>query len=324
MNESSLDLKKICSGIHTVGIAGHVRPDGDAVGACLALQQYLQTVNPQIRADVFLEAPPSKFSLLKGFDGILDASSCSQVYDLFFALDIADRSRLGTAERLFSNSRETVCIDHHISNTGFAGHNLIVPTASSTCEVLTGLMDDAFITTDTAVCLYLGIVHDTGVFRHSCTLPETMETAARLMRKGFNANRIINETYYDKTFNENRVMGAALSRSERFLEDSLIFSYITMQDMRLYQVTPAGLDGIVQNMMSTVGVETAVFLYEAEPESWKVSFRSRERVDVSRICRSFGGGGHIRAAGCNLSGTIESVRNTVLKAVEDQLRQVSC
>ena len=195
----------------------------------------------------------------------------------------------------------------------------IRPDASSTSEIVADMLDESKISQEAAEALYMGIVHDTGVFRHSCTSPETLEVAAKLMRKGVRCNKIINDTYYDKTYYQNQILGRALLESVLLLDGKIIFSAVRQKEMSFYGVGPSDLEGIVQQLMGTVGVETAIFLYETAPQQFKVSLRSREKVDVSEIASYFGGGGHVRAAGCTMQGSVYDVVNNITYHIEKQL-----
>lgn len=303
-----------------VAIAGHVRPDGDAIGSCLGLYLYLKEVMPQLEVTVYLEAIPERYRILQGIEGVCSDSETDIVYDVFFALDSADRERLGKNAKYLDAAKKTICIDHHISNKGFADVNLILPDASSTSEIVLGLMEEDRIPQGAAEALYLGIVHDTGVFRHSCTSPETMEAAAKLMRRGIDISRIINETYYDKTYIQNQILGRALLESILLMNGKVIFSVVRRKEMKFYGVEPSDLDGIVQVLMGTTGVEAAIFLYETAPQEYKVSMRSRKIIDVSVIAAQFGGGGHVRAAGCTLQGNVYDVVNNITYYMEKQLK----
>lgn len=314
-----LNLDEILAGAKTVGIAGHVRPDGDCCGSCLALCQYICSYYPQIKADVYLEEIPNSFRFLKGADCIRHEASEDQTYDVFFALDCGDAKRLGFAECLFEHAGQTVCIDHHVSNQMFADHNDIEPDASSTSELVYNLMEKERITKEIAEALYLGIVHDTGVFQYSCTKPSTMEAAAELLRKGIHASEIVEKTFYEKTYEQNQVLGKALLESIRLMDGQVIFSYITKASMEYFGVKAKDLEGIVSQLRLTKGVEVAVFLYELQKGEFKVSLRSKQKVDVSKVAQYFGGGGHVRAAGLTMRGTAHDVINNVMRLIAPQL-----
>lgn len=316
-----LKLDEILQGVKRAGIAGHVRPDGDCTGSCLALYQYLRMYYPEVSTDVYLEEIPNSFHMLTGADEIRHELPEDTGYDVFFALDCGDTKRLGFAGTLFEQAKKTVCIDHHVSNLAFADVNQIVPDASSTSELIYDLLEKERITKEIAEALYLGIVHDTGVFQYSCTKPSTMEAAAELLRKGIDGPKIIEKTFYEKTYAQNQVLGKALLESIRLMDGKVIFSYITKKSMNFFGVKAKDLEGIVSQLRVTTGVEVAIFLYELESGEFKVSLRSKEKVDVSKVAQYFGGGGHVRAAGLTFRGTIHDAVNNIVGQVALQLEE---
>ena len=312
-------LNSALSKATTVAISGHVRPDGDCVGSCMGLYQYVKNNYPNIQVDVYLEEIPNSLKLFEITKEIKHTVQEDKIYDLFIALDCGDVKRLGFSGVLFENAKETLCIDHHVSNQSFADNNYIVPDASSTSELVYRLIDKELINTEIAECLYLGIVHDTGVFQYSCTAPETMEAAADLMRRNIRANEIINKTFYEKTYAQNQILGRALLESIVFMNGKCIVSWVTKKMMDFYCVTPKDLDGIVSQLRVTQGVEVAMFLYETAPMEFKVSLRATNDVDVSKIAQRFGGGGHKKAAGVTMSGTVHDIINNISEQIELQL-----
>lgn len=303
----------------TIAVAGHIRPDGDCAGSCLGVYNYIKTYFPHIKPDLYLEPIPNIFKFMNYAQEIKSDFSEEKTYDLMIVLDCGDVSRLGGAAKYFHSAAHTICVDHHISNQSFAEHNYIFPNASSTCELVFELLPYERINKEIAECLYTGMVHDTGVFAYSCTSKKTMETAGRLMEKGINFPKIIEETFFTKTYNQNRIMGLALLKSVLHFNGACISSVITKEEMQKYDVLPKHLDGIVSQLRSTKDVEAAVFLYETEDGEFKVSTRSKERVDVSVIAMKFGGGGHVRAAGFSQKGEPEEIVSAVLAEIEKQL-----
>lgn len=312
-------LNNALSKATTVAIGGHVRPDGDCVGSCMALYQYVKNNFKNIQVDVYLEEIPDSLKLFDITKEIKHTVQEDAVYDLFIAMDCGDVKRLGFSGCLFENAKETFCIDHHVSNQAFADNNYIVSDASSTSELAYRLMDKELINTDIAECLYLGIVHDTGVFQYSCTSPETMEAAADLMRRNIRANEIIDKTFYEKTYAQNQILGRALLESSLSMNGKCIVSFISKQVMDFYGVTPKDLDGIVSQLRVTKGVEVAMFLYETAPLEYKVSLRATNDVDVSIIAQKFGGGGHKKAAGVTMNGSVHDIIDNISAQIELQL-----
>ncbi|SHJ24255.1 DHH family phosphoesterase [Hespellia stercorisuis] len=312
-------LQEVIQGKRSVAIGGHVRPDGDCVGSCMGLFQYLKDNCPEINVDVYLEDIPDPLRFIEATKEIRHEIDPEQVYDLFICLDCGDIGRLGFSGPLFSSAGDTLCVDHHISNQAFAAHNYIVPDASSTSELIYNLIDPEKITKEIAEALYVGIAHDTGVFLYSCTKPSTMEAAAQLLRTGIDANDIIDKTYYEKTYVQNQILGRALLESMLLLDKRCIVSVVTKKELEFYNATAKDLDGIVSQLRSTKGVDVAMFLYETDTQEFKVSLRSNGAVDVSVIAQYFGGGGHKRAAGFTLSGRYHDIINNVTRQIELQL-----
>ena len=319
MDINSIELSNILAGVSSIAIGGHINPDGDCVGAGMGLYLYLKEQFPQIQTDIYLEQIPKAFQIIQGTEIIQHQIPTGQQYDLFISLDCGDESRLGFAIPLFQQAKKTFCIDHHVSNQGFADQNYIVTTASSTSELVYRLLDDRKIDLPIATALYMGIVHDTGVFRYACTSPETMEIAANLLRKGVNGSEVIEQTYFGKTYAQNRILGKALLDSMLILDNRCILSTLSQSDLTLLEVDIQDLDGIVNLLNSTKEVDVAVFIYELEPQKYKVSLRSSEKVDVSAVAQYFGGGGHARAAGITMYGSSHDVINKISKQLLQQL-----
>ena len=301
-------------------ILGHVNPDGDCVGSCLAVYNYIKEWDSSKAVTVRLERVPSKFSYLSGFDAI-ETEAGEETYDLCICLDSSDEERLGDFKSCFDRSAKTICIDHHITNRGYAKENVIDGHASSACEVVYGQLDESRISKRIAECIYTGIIHDTGVFKYSNTSRKTMEIAGRMMEKGIDFGTIIDGSFYKKTYMQSQILGRALLESITFLDGRCIFSVVRKKDMDFYGVDKSDLDGIVDQLRVIDGIECAIFLYETGIHQFKVSLRSNSIVDVSRIAAYFGGGGHVRAAGCTMSGSVHDVVNNLSAHIAEQLEQ---
>jgi phosphoesterase RecJ-like protein len=305
-----------------IAIAGHIRPDGDCIGSCTALYQYLVECKTELnieQIDVYLENFGQEYNILSGTDIIRHSYDYDDSYDVLISLDCSSLDRLGNALKYFNLAKKTICIDHHITNDNFADVNLVVPDASSTCEVLYDLLLDSRITREIAMSLYTGIVHDTGIFRHNSTSGKTLEIAASLIRKGIDFTRLIDETFIQKTYNQMQIMGRALMESMLYMDGKLIVSSINLDTMKLFGVTNTDLDGIIDQLRTVRGVEVALFIYETDDGGNKISLRSNGIVNVSDIAKHFGGGGHIKAAGCNMKGTVNEVIAEIIPHIEAQL-----
>ncbi|HIZ66086.1 MAG TPA: bifunctional oligoribonuclease/PAP phosphatase NrnA [Candidatus Blautia pullicola] len=317
-------MEKITSelnNVKTVAIAGHIRPDGDCVGACMGLYLYLKENYPEIETDVYLEEPKEGFSFLSGFREIKTVYDESKTYDVFFVLDTSVKNRIGVALAGYESAGRTICIDHHISNKGFGDKNVIRPQVSSASELVYTLLEEDKVTKPVAEALYMGIIHDTGVFQYSCTTPETMAIGAKLMEMGIDFSKIVDKTFYEKSYVQNQILGRCLMESIMVLDGKCIVGSVKKRDMDFYGVVPKDLDGIVQQLRVTKGVEVAIFLYEVKTQEFKVSLRSNGPVDVNAIASYFGGGGHVKAAGCTMQGSVYDVINNLTLPIEKQLKE---
>lgn len=315
-------MKKILEEVKeakTIGISGHIRPDGDCVGACMGMYLYLKKELKDARITVFLEKPSEVFDCISGVDTIKEADEKdSTVYDVFIALDCS-KDRLGSAEPLFDRAVKKINIDHHISNMGCGDVNYIRADASSASELVYELLEEEKLDEEIAKALYIGIIHDTGVFQYSNTSPSTLQAASRLITFGFDFSKIIESTFYEKTFVQNQIMGRALLESILFMDGKCIAAVISKKMMEFYGVGGKDLDGIINQLRNTKGVDCAIFLYELDTLTYKVSLRSAGEVDVAKIAQFFGGGGHVRAAGCTMQGTAYDVINNLSAQIAIQL-----
>ena len=301
--------------VETMAIIGHIRPDGDCIGSCLAAYNYLEEHYPDVRVTVFLEEPSIKFGYLKNIERICSDFSVEAEFDLCLCLDCSDMLRFGEAVRYLNSAKKSICVDHHVTNTGFAGQNIIEAKASSTCEAEEDLAGNDPISSGR----YSGIIHDTGVFKYDCTSAKTMEIAGKMMAKGIDFPHIIDNSFYRKTYIQNQILGRALLESITFLDGRCIFSVIHKRDMNFYGVTSADMDGIIDQLRITEGVECAIFMYETACREYKVSLRSTNDLDVSKIAVYFGGGGHVKAAGCTMAGSVHDVVNNLSARISVQI-----
>ena len=310
-------------GAKKIAIAGHIRPDGDCVGSCTALYLYLEQLKQEFgfeQVDVYLEPFGNEFRILTGVKEIKHSYETEECYDVFISLDCGSLDRLGNAIKFYNTAKKTINIDHHISNVKFAGVNHVVDDASSTCEVLFTLMEENHITKEIAEALYVGIIHDTGVFKHSNTKEKTMNIAGKLLSKGIDAPTLIDESFYSKTYLQNQVLGRCLMESILVLKGKVVFASIDRKMLDFYGASTSDLDGIIDQLRVTKGTEVAIFIYETDFHEFKVSMRSNGDVNVSKIAVYFGGGGHIKAAGCTMRGSMHDVINNLTLHIEAQLK----
>ena len=314
------DLLDVLKDANTIGITGHARPDGDCVGSTMAMYMYLTKNYPEKRIDIFLEPIPESYGQIARLDEVCtDFVTDVEKYDAFVVID-CEYTRTGQAQELFENANLKLNVDHHISNKGCGDINYIVPSASSACELVYDLIGEEGIDDDIALALYLGMIHDTGVFQYSNTSPKTLRTAAKLIEFKFDFSTIIEESFYQKTYMQNLLLGKAVNESVLILDGHAIYSVVSKELMKEYNAKSSDLEGIVNQLRNTKGVDCAIFMYEVEEGEYKVSLRSNDNVNVSEIAKSFGGGGHVKAAGVTMNGTDKEIVSKLSDSIREQLK----
>ena len=312
-------LREIAQGAKTILIAGHLRPDGDCVGAAAAAYLYLKKIYPEAQISAYVEKVPEVYRFLDPEHSIFVEKLPEGPVDLFLSLDSSTKDRLGEAERLFDTAGRTACIDHHVSNLGYARENFVEAGSSSACEVRYGLMEEELIDTRIAEAIYIGIIMDTGVFRYSNTSKKTMEIAGSLMEKGVPFWKYIDECFYQRTYTQTQLLGRTLLTSMRLMEGRVIVATVTRRMLEFYGAQTEDIEGIIDQLRVTKGVEVALLLQEIDDQQYKVSMRSNTFVDVSKIAVYFGGGGHVKAAGCTMRGSLHDVVNNITEHIEFQM-----
>lgn len=314
-----INLLKECEGAKRIALSGHVRPDGDCVACVAALYQYLTKAMPQTEVDILLEQPSEVFSDLAGIDRLISKKDDDTVYDVFIVVD-STPDRIGFAVPYFEKAGKTINIDHHVSNHGgMCDAEYLVPDASSASELVYDLLDKNLMDAEIARAIYTGIIHDTGVFQYSNTSPKTLRIAADLLEYPFDFPKLIDETFYEKTYTQTQILGRTLLESILLMDGLCAVGLVSKKTMDFYGVTSKDFEGIVNQLRIIKGVEVAIFMYEMETQQYKVSLRSCGKVDVSKVAELFGGGGHVRAAGCYAQGTYRDVVNNLTAQIEKQL-----
>ncbi len=308
-----LDIAKVHKNIY---IAGHIHPDGDCVGATMAMVQLFE--NAGVAAKVLLMESPEGYSHL-GLDQYVQHEVPEEI-DLFISLDASDVERLGDFGPLVEKAVMSVNIDHHVSNTRFAKENFVDDVASSTCEMVFNMIDqEGLMNKSIAEALYTGIIYDTGAFKHSNTKPSTHMAAAELITYGIDYTWMTNKMFFEKPIKSFKAHGRAYDRLETYLDDQVVVSYLTLSDFEELNISKSHTESIVQFMNEVEGIQVAMFFYATDAETYKISLRSKGKVDVCQVAGVFGGGGHIKASGASYTGTVEEAIPAVLKEIEKQL-----
>lgn len=302
-------------GAESVALASHVNPDGDALGSLLAASIGLRSLGKATSATwpaEALEMPPS-YTFLPGTDALVAPSSLPEA-DLYLALDCGAGDRLGLLESTFRDAPVSINVDHHPGNDRFAKFNLVVESASSTAELVTRLLQDldVTITRDIAICLYTGIVTDTGSFQYTNATGDTLRLGADLLDLGVPKTEIAEHVYSAAPYGFLRLAGRVLDRARLRADERFIYSVVTGEDLRATDVQMEETDGLIDLLRSTRDADVAVLFKEQADGSFRVSLRSKIGRNVGEIARANGGGGHDLAAGFTTSD-VEKAVNDIAK-----------
>lgn len=298
-------------------IVSHEGPDGDALGSSLGLAAFLKAIGKDVV--VHLADPvPELYRFLPGADQVC-ATIPDQDFDLAFVLDIGELRRTGEQFCAFKRAKSLINIDHHLTCENFGLINLIDVEAAATAMLVWRVATAYGFTADysTAICLYVGILTDTGSFRYSNANRESFSAAGELLEMGgFTAWDVAEKLYENQPRKRLELLVHALPTLE-FIKSGKAASITVTTDM--YKATGADAeltDGFVNYPRSVRGVEVAIFFRQLEDRKFKVGFRSKGAVNVAAIAQAFGGGGHHNAAGGIVSGNLEEVKKLVYGAVE--------
>ncbi|MGN1299786.1 MAG: bifunctional oligoribonuclease/PAP phosphatase NrnA [Clostridia bacterium] len=299
-------------------IITHENPDGDAIGSSLAMKLALKQLGKD--ADVIIPEFPKTFEFLPGIDEVKKESNIEE-YDLAIALDCASIKLLNGFAKYFDSAKIKVAIDHHSSNTMFADYNYVDQDAPACAQLLLVVFSyfNINVTKDIGTCILAGIITDTGGFRYEGVTADTFRFVADLCEKGIKVSQVYSQVFASKTRAKFELHRIALNRLEFLEEGKVAFTYVTKTDEKQVEAKNGDYDGIVENGRDVEGVEVSVFLRETD-KGIKVSLRSKNYVNASKVAMMFGGGGHIRAAGCTIQGTIEQAKNQIINRVKCYLK----
>ena len=304
-------------------VASHANPEGDALGSSLAIAHHfakgkkIQVIN--------LDQLPYFLEFLPGADKIVHTlEQVNKDFDLAVVVDCSDLDRVSAQFPALVQGRRIVNIDHHETNRQFGRLNLVDAKASSTGEIIFQLLKQTKIplSRKTATCLYTALMMDTGSFRYANTSSRTLETAARLVELGAKPGEISRSVYESHPQAWLLLLGQVLptfniSRDGRRAE-------LTLTD-EMYQAAGAGKEmseGLINYLMTVKGVEVAILYRQIPNHKFKVSFRSRGKINVAKLSEQFGGGGHDMAAGATLEGELDEIKQRVREKVDQLLEKL--
>jgi len=303
-----------------VVLAGHVSPDGDALGSALAVGLALRSLGVRVAVS-FGDDPfvvPRALTSLPGQDLLIPPREVPEAPDVLVVFDTGSPDRLGLLRPLLDRAGAVVVVDHHASNTGFGTHHLVDSAAAATAVLAEDLIRqlDAKLSPDIAAALYAGLVTDTGSFRFASTTPDTHALAARLLSTGIRHDLISRQLLDTASFGYLKVLAGALDRAKLEPDAAgglgLVWTVVPAADRQRHGVSMDEIEGVIDVLRRTEQAEVAAVLKERADGGFAVSTRSRGILDVSRVCAALGGGGHRYAAGftsdIGVDSTLEGLR----------------
>jgi phosphoesterase RecJ-like protein len=309
-----LKSARFLSSAKKVMIVSHVNPDGDTLGCLLALGLALM----QKKKEVILlcqDAVPTRFQYLPGSE--LVSSVIREKTDVAVAVDCGSPRQLGSLRAAFFQAPCTIQIDHHDFGDVFGKIQVLDPEASAVGEIVYELLRalKTEMTPAIATCLLTSIIIDTGAFRFSNIRAKTFEICARLVKKGVDIQRLIEEAYWIKSPSVALLSGHAVSRARFNQDGSVAWASVSQEDIRRYGAALSDADSVADDLRVVDGVKVAVLFRETNKKNLRVSFRSRKGINVALVAKQFGGGGHHNSAGCSIRRS-ETEKRKVLKALE--------
>ncbi len=314
-------LATACEQRHTVVIAGHVAPDGDALGSALALHLALSAAGARTLPTIGeepLELEPA-LAALPGIDDLVPPSAlpAADAVDLLVTVDAAGPARLGTVAELLDAGVETLVLDHHAQSTPFGDTALVAPEAAATVQLVALLLDELALpwTTEVATCLYVGLVTDTGRFSYAATDSSAHLLGARLLAAGVDQAAWSQRLFETHRRDDLTLLGRGLARAAVLDDVALVHTHLTVDD--LAEAPDGSSEGLIDLLRTAEGTEVALALRPRREGAWRASLRSRGTVDVGRVAAALGGGGHRLAAGFDGVGSAAEV----VAQVVDLLRE---
>ncbi|OGL46640.1 MAG: hypothetical protein A2149_05660 [Candidatus Schekmanbacteria bacterium RBG_16_38_11] len=305
-------------------ITTHINSDGDGVGSEVALSNMLRVLGKEV---IIINPTPLpenyRFLDKEGSIKIFSKEHINLINEteVVFVLDISNWERIGVLGTFIKESKAIkICIDHHISNTGFADLNIIDERASSTGEIIYDLVQSMGVTLDKRATegLYAAILTDTGSFRFSNTTPKVHMIVSRLIEKGVNPYQIYEEVYEKRSPSRMKVLGLALTNLNLECSGKIAWFCVTQEMMGKFNLRADETESFVNQLNYINGVEVAIFFLEAEDNEVKVSLRSKGNVDVNVIANRLKGGGHSHAAGIRMNDSLKNAVNKVLAEVRKE------
>ena len=299
-------------------ITAHVRLDGDALGSELAL--YLMLIDMGKKAVIYnQDETPQQYRFLPGAQNIVNELGDIGQYDVGVVLDCSNLERVGEKSAQIGKIKTLINIDHHIFNGGFCQLSMLDGQASSTGELLCRLMREmrCKMTKDICTNLYAAIITDTGGFRYSSTHQDTLRAAGDLVENGANPQWISENIYENDSPARLKLLAKVLETMSLDLENKVGSLLVTQEALRQTGASLDHSEGFIDIPRTVKGIDISVLYSQLKNKYFKISLRSKGQINVERVARKFGGGGHINAASCRIEGDIEEIKILIAEAIKE-------
>ena len=316
------EFNKLVQASESIIIFSHVNPDGDTLGSMLALSEFINLNYKKSTTNVIIGKTPTTYSFLSKINSCKLNTEIDKnfKYDLAIAVDIAAKDRMTDMQPVYFNAKNTINIDHHVTNNGYGNINIVKPDASSCGEVVYELIKtlNLDLNKEIAELLYVAILTDTGGFKYENTSNKVFEYAAELVEYGVNPTELYRKCYEEKPKAMALLNAYAISNTIFKENDKIAYSILTKDDMKKFNAKSDYTDGISEALRQISSTEIAMLLKEADNQTTKVSLRSKN-IDVAKIAEHFGGGGHKYAAGCTIQKPPKIAIEKILEIVKREL-----
>lgn len=297
-------------------IITHQSPDGDCIGAGFGLKDILTELGVRSRV-VCSDEFTSRYDFITNIGAGEEFKP-----ETIIAVDVADTKLMGKYQEIYGDKVQ-LCIDHHVSNRNYAEKTLLRPKATASCEIIYDLAKfmGINISSHCAMCLYTGIATDSGCFRYDCTTSHAHEIAAEMKHcySDINFSKINRRMFEIKSKGRMILESKFVDIMEEYLDNKLVIAAVTLDMMNELGINSDEFEGLAPMTIQLEDTEVGILMKEREPNVYKCSFRSADFINVSDICRIFGGGGHAKAAGCIIEGTLDEAKKQLVEAVRKAL-----
>ena len=319
-----LDRKKMAELLKNIQgkvvITTHKNPDGDAIGSSLGWFNFLKKLGKNVKV-IYRDRVPFFFDFLPGIGNVEVTDEIKEKFDWVIITDVSDPERTGFSE---ISAEKSIVIDHHITAEPFTDYAIVEPEISSTCELsyhIMKLIDESLIDLSVALPIYTGIMTDTGGFNYSNTSPETHTVAAELLKLGVNPYEVYTNIFERNRINKLKLLELVLKTLSFELKQKVAHITLLKKFLEETGAYPEEAEGFINYPRSLAGVEVAVFFKEIDENYWKISMRSKGKVNVAEVAKAFGGGGHKMAAGFEVKGNLDEIKKKLFKTLEEALEK---